>query len=303
MSPASILSPFRNRFNCVADASSRDLIRGPNGHFSKKTDRRGHERVKARATLLIGALIAPWRGGCIPAAGGRPVGRPGEWIRSARSSYAAHRGPALVGRGIAAIRTAPPMGRAPCSGIDGGSGQGDAGQRERDKNDRSHDGPCYRGLISLIVAPITPRRVGGAPASGARPVTPSRGMDSARKIPPGREPWPSIARTRNSRSSRHPVGSSRTMNRRRRRCWSKTFRPARVTQERSFAWLPPRQSGPCRANIAQADSAVLILCREKGGALSHGDGIVSTRLRRNIGKSSGACGEMVSPAGIEPATY
>jgi len=132
--------------------------------------------------------------------------------------------------------------------------------------------------------------------------TPSRGMDSARKIPPGREPWPSIARTRNSRSSRHPVGSSRTMNRRRRRCWSKTFRPARVTQERSFAWLPPRQSGPCRANIAQADSAVLILCREKGGALSHGDGIVSTRLRRNIGKSSGACGEMVSPADV-PASY
>src|SRR5262249_36713564 len=36
----------------------------------------------------------------------------------------------------------------------------------------------------------------------------------------------------------------------------------------------------------------------KGGALSHDDGIVSTRPRRNIGKSSGACGEMVSPADV-----
>src|SRR5262249_28712994 len=138
--------------------------------FSKKTDRRGHERAEARATLLIGARIAPWRGWCIPAAGGRPIGRPGKWIRSARSSYAAYRGPALVGRGIAAIRTAPPIGRAPCSGIGDGSGQGDPGRRERDKNDRSHDGPSGWGLISLVVAPITPRHVGGAPASGARPV-------------------------------------------------------------------------------------------------------------------------------------
>jgi hypothetical protein len=35
-----------------------------------------------------------------------------------------------------------------------------------------------------------------------------------------------------------------------------------------------------------------------GGALSHDDVIVSTRPRRNISKSSGACGEMVSPADV-----
>src|SRR5262249_48920825 len=71
---------------------------------------------------------------------------------------------------IPAICPAPPIGRAPCSGIGDGRGQGDAGQRERDKNDRSHNGPSGWGLISLIVAPIPPRRVGGAPAFGARPV-------------------------------------------------------------------------------------------------------------------------------------
>src|SRR5262249_51678137 len=119
----------------------RGLIRGPNGHFSKKADRRGHERVEARATLLIGALIAPGRSGCIPAAGGRPVSRPGEWIRSARSPYAAYRRPALAGRALPAIRTPPPIGRSTGSGTGGGSGQGDPGQRERDKNDRSHDSP------------------------------------------------------------------------------------------------------------------------------------------------------------------
>src|SRR5262249_33029869 len=128
------------------------------------------ERVKARATLLIGALIAPWRGARIPAAGGRPVGRSAEWIRSARSSYAAYRGPALVGRGIAAIRTAPPIGRAPCSGIGDGSAQGDPGQPVRAKNALSHAGRAEAGAISLIGALIAPRRVGGAPAAGARPV-------------------------------------------------------------------------------------------------------------------------------------
>src|SRR5262249_49841649 len=121
-----------------------------------------------------------------------------------------------------------------------------------------------------------------SPTLGPPSLKPSREMDSARRIPPSREPWPSIARTRNSRSLRHPVGSSRTMNRHRPRCWSKTFRPARATEERLFAWLPPQQSNAWRANIFQADLAVLILRREMGGARSHDDGIVSTRPRRNV---------------------
>src|SRR5215472_19297235 len=90
-------------------------------------------------------------------------------------------------------------------------------------------------------------------------------MDLAGKIPPGRERWPSIARTTNSRNLRRPVGSSRTTHRRRHRCWSRTFRPARVTEERLFAWLPPPQSNAWRADIFQADLAVLILGREMGG--------------------------------------
>src|SRR5262249_32632311 len=160
------------------------------------------------------------------AAGGRPVGRPGEWIRSARSSYTAHRGPALVRRGIAAICTAPPIGRAPCSGIGDGRGQGDAGQRERDKNDRSHDGSSGWGLISLVVAPITRRRDGGAPAPVALPVRLSgEWIRRARS----RRPWPITYRTLYSSNLYRPIYSSRTMIRHRRRCLSKTFRPARAT--------------------------------------------------------------------------
>src|SRR5262249_58011186 len=67
------------------------LIRGPKGHFSKKTDHRGHERVKARATLLIGALIAPWRGGGVPPSGGRALGRSPGWGLSGTSSHVPRR--------------------------------------------------------------------------------------------------------------------------------------------------------------------------------------------------------------------
>jgi len=52
--------------------------------------------------------------------------------------------------------------------------------------------------------------------------------------------------------------------------------------------LLPRQS--------QADLAVLILWRQKGGALSHDDG--SCRLGPSKVSSSGACSEMVSPADV-----
>src|SRR5262249_32802956 len=41
------------------------------------------ERLKP-SCALIGAPIAPWRVGPIPAPGGGPVGRPGEWIRLAK---------------------------------------------------------------------------------------------------------------------------------------------------------------------------------------------------------------------------
>ena len=52
---------------------------------------------------LIGAPIAPGRVGGIPAPGGGPVGRPGEWIRSASSPEAPHLSEALLLRGVAAV--------------------------------------------------------------------------------------------------------------------------------------------------------------------------------------------------------
>src|SRR5262245_13860439 len=94
---------------------------------------------------LIGEPIALWRIECIPVAGGRPVGRPGEWIRPAKSPYAAHRRPALIGRGITAIRTAPSISGAPCTGIGPSRGQRERGQREHHKKYRSHDGPLLLG--------------------------------------------------------------------------------------------------------------------------------------------------------------
>jgi hypothetical protein len=75
----------------------------------------------------------------------------------------------------------------------------------------------------------------GDSSSRRRSRKPSRGMDSAGKIPQGRAPWPSIALAWRSHSLKRPAGSSRTMHRHRHRCWSRTFRPTRVREERSFA--------------------------------------------------------------------
>src|SRR5437899_12566731 len=105
-----------------------------------------HDRADMRCALLIGALNALWRIGRIPVAGGRPVGRPGKWIRSEKSSYAAHRRPALVGRGIAAIRSAPSISGAPCTGIRTGRGEGEGGQREYHKKCHSNNCPLLSGL-------------------------------------------------------------------------------------------------------------------------------------------------------------
>src|SRR5262249_60513580 len=82
---------------------------------------------------------APWRVRGIPAPGGGPVGGPGEWIRLAKSSQAAHRGQAFLRRGIAATCTAEFIGPAPRTGIGKGTGQRHCGQRDCDNNDRSHD--------------------------------------------------------------------------------------------------------------------------------------------------------------------
>jgi hypothetical protein len=146
------------------------------------------------------------------------------------------------------------------------------GQREHHKKCHSHKAP-YCGAFGACRAGPTSMRgrcrashmsnscAGNAAASRGyssfrRPSRrPFRGMDLAGKIPPGRERWPGIARTRNSRSSKRPVGSSRTMHRHRHRCWSARSRPARVAQERLLAWLPPQQSNAWRANIFQADCA------------------------------------------------
>jgi hypothetical protein len=121
---------------------------------------------------------------------------------------------------------------------------------------------------------------------------PFRGMDLAGKIPPGRERWPGIARTTNSCSLKRPVGSSRTMPRHRQRYRSARLRPARVTQERLFACSPPQaKQRLARQNIPGG-------LRRPTMTGSCGDGVCD-----RVGGCSGACGQMVSPAGIEPATY
>jgi hypothetical protein len=87
--------------------------------------------------------MTPWRVGGIPAPGGGPVGRSGIWIRVTKSSKAAHRGHALLRRGIAATRTAQSKRPAPWTGIGRGSGQRHPRESDCDKNDRSHD--CLLG--------------------------------------------------------------------------------------------------------------------------------------------------------------
>jgi ribosomal protein S14 len=87
--------------------------------------------------------MTPWRVGGIPAPGGGPVGRSRIWIRVTKSSKAAHRGHALLRRGIAATRTAQSKRPAPWTGIGRGTGQRHPRESDCDKNDRSHD--CLRG--------------------------------------------------------------------------------------------------------------------------------------------------------------
>jgi hypothetical protein len=57
---------------------------------------------------------------------------------------------------------------------------------------------------------------------------PSRGMDWGGILPQDPTPEPGIALAWRSRSLKRPVGRSRTMHRHRHRCWSKTFRSARM---------------------------------------------------------------------------
>jgi hypothetical protein len=103
--------------------------------------------------------------------------------------------------------------------------------------------PVAKAFALHIDADIANRRADtalarrGDSSSRRRSGKPFRGMDSAGKIPQGRAPWPSIALAWRSRSLKRPAGSSRTMHRHRHRCWSRTFRPARVREERSFALL------------------------------------------------------------------
>jgi hypothetical protein len=101
--------------------------------------------------------------------------------------------------------------------------------------------PVAKAFALHIDADIANRRADtalarrGDSSSRRRSGKPFRGMDSAGKIPQGRAPWPSIALAWRSRSLKRPAGSSRTMHRHRHRCWSRTFRPARIREERSFA--------------------------------------------------------------------
>src|SRR5262245_52660730 len=66
----------------------------------------------------------------------RPVGRPRVGVRGAKSiAEAAHGGPALVGRRIAAVRDAAQVVRAPCAGIGGDARQRRGEQRQQDNGD------------------------------------------------------------------------------------------------------------------------------------------------------------------------
>src|SRR6516164_8221747 len=86
---------------------------------------------------LIAAPIA-FRPASIPASA-RPVGRPRVGVRGAKSiAEAAHGGPALRGRRIAAVGDAAQVVRAPRAGIGGGARQCRRGQRQHDNGDRSH---------------------------------------------------------------------------------------------------------------------------------------------------------------------
>ena len=127
---------------------------------------------------------------------------------------------------------------------------------------RSHRWVSRGGDVRLTCCAGSAAASRGYPSFRRPSRRPFWGMDSVGKIRPDRERWPGIARTTNSCSLKRPAGSSRTMHRHRRWRWLARLRSARVTQERLFAWLPPQQGNAWRANIFQAESAVLILCRE-----------------------------------------
>src|SRR5215469_10240235 len=89
---------------------------------------------------LIAAPIA-FRAASIPASA-RPVGRPRVGVRGAKSiAEAAHGGPALRGRRIAAVGDAAQVVRAPRAGIGGGARQCRREQRQHDNGDRTHGCP------------------------------------------------------------------------------------------------------------------------------------------------------------------
>jgi hypothetical protein len=88
---------------------------------------------------LIGAPRTPWRVGGIPAPGGGPEGGPGIRIGVTKSAKAAHRGHALLRRGIAATRAAESKCPAPWTGIGRGTGQRHARDSDGEKTGRSHD--------------------------------------------------------------------------------------------------------------------------------------------------------------------
>jgi len=114
----------------------------------RTVNRHSPPKIGAGALALISAARAPGRVGAIPAPGGGPVGRPGEWIGLAKSAKAAHCGHAFLRGGKAAIGTAQPIGPAPAPGIGRGRGQRHADERDRDKNDRSHD--CLLGRQTAL---------------------------------------------------------------------------------------------------------------------------------------------------------
>jgi hypothetical protein len=68
----------------------------------------------------------------------------------------------------------------------------------------------------------------GYSSSRRRSRRPFRGMDWVGILPQDPTPEPGIALAWRSRSLKRPVGRLRTMHRHQHRCWSRTFRPARM---------------------------------------------------------------------------
>src|SRR5262249_44668914 len=101
--PPRIFRPGFATASIPSHARHPGLDPGSKGPFCREDGSSGRKRVEARAILLIAAPIGPRRVGGIPAAGARPEGGSVERIWAANCPQGANEGPAVLGRGIAAM--------------------------------------------------------------------------------------------------------------------------------------------------------------------------------------------------------